>query len=238
MERMVTDGVFDSLATLSTPHLADACMRVGVSVRCGPAGLNPVGIGMRCAGRVLPVRHVGSVDIFLEALEEARAGDVLVVDNGGRLDEACVGDLVTLEMQKAGLAGIVIWGLHRDTDELRTIGLPVFSLGTMATGPLRLDTRAADCMTSAHVGSWHVTSQDVVIADSDGVLFVPSDKLPLVAAAAGDVRETERRQAAQMQAGVSLRQQVRFPEYLAARRLQPTFGFREHLRKIGAAIEE
>jgi hypothetical protein len=50
------------------------------------------------------------VDIFLEALEGAAPGNVLVVDNGGRLDEACVGDLVVLEAQAAGLEGIVIWG--------------------------------------------------------------------------------------------------------------------------------
>ena len=125
------------LASLSTPHLADACLRVGAPVRC--------------AGRALPVRYVGSVDVFLEALERARPGDVLVVDNESRLDEACVGDLVTLEVQKGGLHGIVIWGLHRDTDELVSIGLPLFRLGTMATGPLRLDPRRADSMKSARV---------------------------------------------------------------------------------------
>ena len=43
----------------------------------------------------------------------AAPGDVLVVDNGGRLDEACVGDLVALEAQAAGVEGMVIWGLHR-----------------------------------------------------------------------------------------------------------------------------
>ena len=90
----------ERLAGLSTPHLADACLRVGAPVRA-PAGVTAVQRGMRCAGRALPVRHVGSVDVFLEALGHARPGDVLVVDNGGRLYEACVGDLVTLEVQKA-----------------------------------------------------------------------------------------------------------------------------------------
>jgi hypothetical protein len=43
------------------------------------------------------------VDVFLEALEVAERGDVLVVENAGRTDEACVGDLVTREVGNAGL---------------------------------------------------------------------------------------------------------------------------------------
>src|SRR5258708_40250062 len=86
-------------ATLTTAHLADACIRAQIPVRCAPALLRAVVPGSRLAGRALPARHVGSVDIFLEALEGAAIGDVLVVDNGGRLDEACVGDLVVLEAQ-------------------------------------------------------------------------------------------------------------------------------------------
>src|SRR5215217_8139495 len=97
-------------ATLTTAHLADACLRAQVPVRCAPAALGTVMPGSRLAGRVAPAQHVGSVDIFLEALEGAAPGDVLVVDHGGRLDEACVGDLVALEAQAAGLEGLVIWG--------------------------------------------------------------------------------------------------------------------------------
>jgi regulator of RNase E activity RraA len=226
------------IAELSTPHLADACLRVGVALRCGPAGLMPLAMGMRCAGRVLPARHVGSVDIFFEALEQSRPGDVLVIDNGGRLDEACVGDLVTLEVQKAGLNGIVVWGLHRDTDELLTIDLPVFSLGRSPAGPQRLDARSADSLNTARVGLWDVTSQDVVIGDSDGLLLVPEQKLGAIAAAAIKIRDTERAQAASMQAGVSFRQQVGFAKYLGARRTNPTHSFRAHLRAIGGAVEE
>jgi 4-hydroxy-4-methyl-2-oxoglutarate aldolase len=228
----------ERLANLSTPHLADACLRVGASVRCAPADLTAVQRGMRCAGRALPVRHVGSVDIFLEALEHAQPGDVLVVDNAGRMDEACVGDLVTLEAQKAGLHGIVIWGFHRDTDELVSIGLPVFSLGTVATGPQRLDPRPADSMQSARVGPWNVTQQDVVACDSDGVLFMPEEQLQEIMVAATNIRETERQQAAKMRTGISLREQTRFAEYLSARAINPSVGFREHLRRLGRAIEE
>ncbi len=128
-------------AALTTAHLADACIRAQVPVRCASALLRAVVPGSRLAGRVCPARHAGSVDAFLEAFEMAAPGDVLVVDNGGRLDEACVGDLVALEAHAAGMEGMVIWGLHRDTADIRAIGLPVFSLGAIPTGPLRLDAR-------------------------------------------------------------------------------------------------
>ena len=234
----MNENSIERLASLSTPHLADACLRLGVLVRCAPAGVTAVQRGMRCAGRALPTRHVGSVDIFLEVLEHARPGDVLVVDNGGRLDEGCVGDLVAIEVQKAGLQGIVIWGLHRDTDELLRIGLPLFSLGTMPTGPQRLDPRPADSMQSARVGAWIVTRQDVVAGDSDGVLFMPEEKLQEIIVAATNIKETEREQAKKMHTGVSLREQTRFAEYLSSRATNPSLGFREHLRRLGRAIEE
>jgi regulator of RNase E activity RraA len=225
-------------AGLTTAHVADACIRAGVPVRCGPASLRPLTPGDRVAGRVRPTRHAGSVDVFLEAFEGAAAGDVLVVDNGGRVDESCVGDLVALEARAAGLAGIVIWGLHRDSADLRAIGLPLFSAGSIPTGPLRLHERAADALTAATVGPWTVTGQDVVLGDEDGVLFVPAAAVDELFEAAATIRDTERRQAERIRAGDTLRAQVRFADYLTTRQNQPGLSFREHLRAVGGAIEE
>jgi regulator of RNase E activity RraA len=187
---------------------------------------------------VFPVRHVGSVDVILEALECAQSGDVLVIDNGGRLDEACVGDLLSLEVKQAGVRGIVIWGLHRDSAELQKIGLPVFSLGALPTGPQRLDPQSPDCMYWARVGQWVVTATDYVACDDDGVIFLPAAKLPEIVAAATAIADKERRQAESMRAGVSLRQQTRFAEYLAAREAHPSLTFRQHLKQVAGAIEE
>ena len=224
-------------ANLTTAHLTDGCLRAGRAVRCGPAGLAAVDPGSRLAGRVLPVRHAGSVDIFLEALETAAPGDVLVVDNEGRLDEACVGDLMTLEVAGAGLAGIVIAGLHRDTAEIREIGLPVFSLGAMPTGPLRLDPRAPDALDAATIGDWTVTRDDLVFADDDGVIFVPAAAIDDVLTAAEKVRDTERAQAAKSRAGASLRDQLQFAAFLEKRAADPALTLRQHLAEIGGAIE-
>lgn len=222
---------------LTTAHLADACIRAGLPVRCGPSGLQAVAAGMRVAGRVLPVRHAGSVDLYLEALETAAPGDVLVVDNDGLLAEACVGDLVALEVASAGLAGIVIWGLHRDTADIVEIGLPVFSLGSTPTGPLRVQPAAADALVAATIGDHTVSAQDVVIADEDGVLFVEAASIDRVVGIARQIRDTERRQAELIRGGRSLREQVRFGEYLAARAENPELTFRQHLTSTGGAIE-
>ena len=222
---------------VTTAHLTDGCVRTGVEVRCAPAGMVAITPGSRFSGRALPVRHSGSVDVFLEALEQAAPGDVLVIDNAGRLDEACVGDLMVLEAANAGLAGIVIWGLHRDTAEVREIGLPVFSLGSMPTGPLRNDPRAPDALDAATIGAWTVTRDDMVFADDDGVLFVPSAALKGVVSAAEAIRDTEVSQADRMRAGDSLRSQLQFTRYLERRAADPTLSLRQHLADIGGAIE-
>ena len=161
-----------------------------------------------------------------------------MADNDGRLDESCVGDLVVLEAQAAGLEGIVIWGLHRDTIDIQAIGLPVFSLGAIPAGPQRLDSRAPDALASATVGDWAVDREDLVLGDDDGVLFVPATHAGDVFTLAETIRDTERRQAEQLHVGVSLRSQVQFDSYLAQRQRTPSLSFRDHLRAVGGAIEE
>jgi regulator of RNase E activity RraA len=231
------DEVRRRFALLTTAQVADGCLRADVPVRCAPAALRAITPGSVLAGRALPARHSGSVDVFLEALAGAEAGDVLVIDNGGRLDESCVGDLMALEALAAGLEGIVIWGLHRDTSEVRAIDIPLFSLGSLPTGPLRLDPRPRDALVSASVGEWIVTRDDVVFADEDGVVFVPAAHVDDVLDQAESIRATEGRQAELIREGTTLRQQVRFDDYLAARATSPALTFREHLRTVGGEIE-
>lgn len=228
----------DAFSGLSTPLIADACLRLEIPLRMAPAGICPVIAETRIAGRALPVKHYGSVDIFLEAMGSARKGDILVIDNKGRTDEGCIGDLTALEAQACGLAGIVVWGSHRDTAELRQIGFPVFSYGTCPAGPRRTELAEPDAFTAACFGDVNVSREDVIFADIDGVLFAPLQKAEELISTARAIWQTERHLAEAIQAGRKLRDQLRFDEYVSKRSNDPTYTFRKHLRVIGGAIEE
>ncbi len=235
---MENELIQQRFSPLSTALIADACVRNDLPLRLAPAGINPVLLGMRLAGHALPARHYGSVDIFLEAMTRASSGDVLVIDNGGRTDEGCIGDLTALEARASGLAGMVVWGFHRDTSELKELAFPVFSYGACPAGPLRSDPREGDALNYARLGPTVVEPGDVVFADDDGALVVAGLSVDVVLASAEEISATERRQAGQVNAGETLREQLAFADYLEKREADPTYTLRQHLREIGGAIEE
>lgn len=234
---MNNQHINEKFSELSTPLIADACLRLEIPLRLAPSGIRPLAMDNHIAGRVLPTKHYGSVDIFLEAMGAAEQGDILVIDNTGRLDEGCIGDLTALEAQASGLAGIVVWGTHRDTIEMIEIGFPIFSYGSCPAGPQRLDLRDADALKTAHFGNLELTNEDIVFADADGVLFVPAEQVEQVLATAHDIWQKERLQAQLIKNGRKLREQLKFDEYLVQRQSDEAYTFRQHLRSIGGAIE-
>jgi regulator of RNase E activity RraA len=177
------------------------------------------------------------VDLLFEAIDGSSPGEVLVIDNDGRLDEACIGDLVVLEAKIAGLAAAVVWGLHRDELVLREIGLPVFSYGRLAVGPSTMRERPAEALASAGFGDLTVSASDMVVVDADGGVVVDLEHWTTVIDAAAKIVETEKRQSSAMRDGRSLRDQFDFASYLERRQTDPDYDFRAHLRSVGGAIE-
>jgi regulator of RNase E activity RraA len=223
-------------APLPTAAIADACVRLGLPLRAAPVTVVPLLPGAPFHGPARTITHLGSVDVLLQTIDGAASGSVLVIDNGGRDDEACLGDLMVLEAREAGLAGIVVWGRHRDTAQLREIGLPLHSTGAYSAGPRRVPP-AGSPMFSAFFDGVTVTNADTVVADDDGVLFVATERYEEVCAVAAQIVETEGAQSERMRRGESLRAQLDFAGYLAGQAADPSLTLRRYLSERGGAIE-
>jgi len=221
----------------TTPFIADSCVQLCLRVCVGPFGLKPNIAGVKAAGPARPARHAGSTDVFLAAIAAARTGDVLVIDNGGRHDEGCIGDLVVGEAFMSGVAGTVCWGTHRDTGAILAMGARVWSLGTCPNGPLELRRRHATALTAANIGSVTVTLDDYVFADDDGVVVVATADLNRIVQTARDIAWREGAQAARLLKGELLRTQLDLVGYVARRNADSNFTFRDHLKTFGGAIE-
>lgn len=221
----------------TTPFIVDACAQLSLPVRVGPFGLRCNFPGSKAAGPARPARHAGSVDVFLEAIAASKKGDMLVIDNGGRHDEGCIGDLVVGEAFMSGIAGIVCWGTHRDTAAILAIGARVWSLGTCPNGPLELRKRSETALIAATVGSVTVTPDDYMFADDDGVVVVANADLSRVIDAAKDIAGREGAQAERLMKGELLRSQFELHQYVTKRQGDPSYTFREHLKSFGGAIE-
>lgn len=225
-----------SNSPLPTAAVADAAVRPGLPVPAAPPALRPLLPGILISGQAMPVTHLGSVDVILETIDDAPAGAVVVVDNGGRLDEACIGDLIALEAKLAGLSALVIWGLHRDSAQLRQIGVPVFSLGAYPYGPRRVPP-AGRRMPTAFLDGAAVTEADHIVADDDGVLVVGPERRDELFELAAGILATDTAQADRMRAGTDLRTQLKFAEYRRKQEADPSMTLRRHLQDSGSAIE-
>ncbi|MEU5418937.1 RraA family protein [Streptomyces sp. NPDC001407] len=215
-----------------TAALWDAAARLDAPLGLPPRTLSPAVPGMRCFGPLRRIAHTEGVASVFEGLDRTVPGEVLLIDNGGRTDEACAGDLVAIESRLAGAAGLLLWGCHRDTDELAAIGLPVFSLGPCPASP-----RPHPEGPGEGVPLFEGRDGDTVVADADGVVVVPAAVREDVLAVAEKIVRAERDQAQAALSGVSLREQLQWNRFLERRRTDPGYTFRSHLAQVKGALE-
>jgi 4-hydroxy-4-methyl-2-oxoglutarate aldolase len=137
-----------------------------------PATLRPAWPGARVVGTALPVRTAPGDNLPLHiALEQARPGEVLVVDAGG-VPHGYWGEVLTVAAQQRGVLGLVIDGGVRDTDRLEALGFPVFSSWVALQGTVKDDPgTVGEPLT---LGRAAVAHGDVVVADRDGVVVLPA----------------------------------------------------------------
>jgi 4-hydroxy-4-methyl-2-oxoglutarate aldolase len=136
------------------------------------------------------------------AISMAKPGDVLVVDGKGDRTCALMGSIMINACKKLGLAGVVLDGAHRDTEELRELGFPVYSTGSNPNGPTKFVPGRINWPISC--GGVSISPGDLVVGDADGVVVVEREKAPSLLDQAAKKVADERARIADIVAGRNL----------------------------------
>lgn len=196
-KRVSLNEVGKVLKQVSTANLSDAMHRSG-----DLKGIRPVFSGLKMAGPALTVRtYPGDWAKTVEAVDLAGPGQVLVIDAGG-VGPAVWGELTTHGAIQRKLAGVVIDGAVRDTQEIRKLKFPVFSKIIMPTAgePKGFGEIGIPVI----VGGMRVYSGDWIVGDDDGVVCIPQDKVTEIANRAMSVLEQENRLREEIDRGSTL----------------------------------
>jgi regulator of RNase E activity RraA len=202
-ERLPAD-LLARFARLPTSSISDALDRLGLPGQVD--GLKPMLGGARICGQAVTLRYLpvgiagGTVGDFLHL---AQAGDVICIDNRGRLDCTVWGNILTEAAKALGIAGTVIDGVNRDVGESRDFGYPIWSCGHHSrTGKDRVALEATNV--PIVLGRLRVDPGDVICADDSCVLAVPLPRAADVLGVAEAIEAKEELILADIRAGVDL----------------------------------
>jgi regulator of RNase E activity RraA len=196
------------LSRLDACAVSDALDRLGLpGAVTGIAPLTPAGspvsgpvitvrVGPRSDGRPRP--HLGAT-----AIATSSPGDVIVVDHRGRLDVSAWGGLLSLAASQRGVAGVIVDGACRDIDQARGLAFPIFA---RAAVPVTARGRIVEesCREPVMIGGVPVAPGDWVIADSSGVVFLPSGRALEAVVLAEKIAAREAAMADAIRAGESI----------------------------------
>jgi RraA family protein len=152
------------------------------------------------AGPALTIKTRPGDNLMIhKALQMARPGDVLVVDGGGDLTNALIGEIMVGDAVQQGLGGFVMNGAIRDAGALRAGTFPVFAAGITHRGPYK--DGPGEINVPIAIDGMVIEPGDLVIGDEDGLLCVPFDDVERLLAAARQKQRVEDQMVADIQAG-------------------------------------
>ena len=203
---MAREAIIERLAKLDTCAVSDALDSLNLKgatwgVRpqwpCPKIAGRAVTMKIKPAGLQQPTQHLGTAPI-----EAAQPGDIIVIDNGGKLEFSCWGGLLALSAKLKGLSGVVIDGASRDIDEARELGFPVYARGVV---PMTARGRVVQDSYNQEIQFAGVQCHpnDLVLADGSGVVIIPRGKEQEVVSAAEAIYAKEQEMAAGIRKGYS-----------------------------------
>jgi 4-hydroxy-4-methyl-2-oxoglutarate aldolase len=206
------DDPVKRLNRLDCCAVSDALDKLGVRDRVA-SGLEQRSTTRRIAGRVVTLRLVPAEEVPTQAgasrhlgttaVEQARAGDVIVVEQRTGRDAGSWGGILTLGAKVRGIAGVIADGPVRDIDEARACDFPIYCRALTARTARG---RVAEIETNQPVtiGDVAVNPGDYVIADASGVAFIPAADVERVLDAAEAIADREAAMAKALLAGTPI----------------------------------
>jgi 4-hydroxy-4-methyl-2-oxoglutarate aldolase len=175
----------DDLRWLSSALLADA-----LGATSSTAAIHAQVDGARAIGPAYTFGfRPGDNLAFHVAVAAARPGDVLVAVCGTRAEAGVFGELLATAARHRGIAGVVTDGLIRDRADIAALGFPAFAGGRSPRKASKDDPGRQRA--PVQLGRLPVSSGDLVCADDDGIVVVPSAQVSAALTAARDLHARE-----------------------------------------------
>ena len=167
----LTKDIVQELSKLPTGNVADS---VGPQFVMNSL-IKPIDPKSKMVGRAVTVNCFPGDNLALhQGMAEAKAGDVLVFDCKGYTEAGHFGDMMATACKVKGIAGVVIDGSCRDSQDILELGLPVFVRAFNPRGTVK------ESLGSVNVpivcGSVSVKPGDIIFGDCDGVVVVPQER--------------------------------------------------------------
>lgn len=184
--RRVDKALVDKFRALPVANISDCMSRM----TAGGPRLRPMHAEGGLAGPAFTVKTRPGDNLMVhKALDLAEPGDVIVVDAGGDLTNAIIGEIMVNYAIRRGIAGIVINGSIRDYGTIRRQNWPVYAAGITHRGPYK--DGPGQIGVAVSIDGMIVEPGDLIVGDEDGLLSVPSDQAERI------YKETAAKQAAE-----------------------------------------
>ncbi|MDM9561522.1 RraA family protein [Bordetella petrii] len=194
--RQVAADIVARFAGLPVANISDVMSRMAA----GGAHLRPMHDGAPMAGPALTVKTRPGDNLMVhKALNLAQPGDIIVVDAGGDLTNAIIGEIMTTYARRRGIGGIVIHGAIRDSQALRQSSFPVYAAGVTHRGPYK--DGPGEINAAIALDGMIIEPGDLIVGDADGLLCVPFDRVDAVYQAAAAKQAAEARTFEEIAAG-------------------------------------
>jgi regulator of RNase E activity RraA len=180
-QRAVDLALAQQFLEIPVANVSDCMSRM----TAGGARLRPMHAGARMAGPALTIKTRPGDNLMIhKALMLAQPGDVIVVDAGGDLTNALIGEIMVGDAIGQQLGGYVINGAIRDSVEIAAMNFPVFAAGVTHRGPYK--DGPGEINVPIAIDGMVIEPGDLIIGDGDGLLCVPyADAAALLEAARG-----------------------------------------------------